>query len=140
MTTLKEFVTKGLLNGALNTAGFMLMFGGSDMIDFTVPFLGGFTIPDAAVLAAAGTLGQVVSDVVHDVMYKTIPASEKMRQSETALASIAAYSASQIPLLYLGNLPLANYPQYLTMSAGIHYASERIYHDILDKSTGGIIL
>lgn len=140
MTDVKDYVSKGLLTGAINSVGSMLIFQGSDIINFRIPFFGNFAIPDAMILALSGFVGQLASDTVHDSMYKTIPVSDKYRQANSALASLASYNAAQLPFLYLGKMPMANVPQYLLLSSACHYASENIYHDILSKRTGGILI
>ena len=137
---MKDYISKGLLTGAINAFGSLLIFQNSDIINFSLPFLGSFKIPDSVVLALSGFSGQLGSDLVHDALYKSIPISDKYRQANSALASLAAYNAVQIPFLYLGKMPMSNVPQYLLLSSACHYAAENIYHDILDKKTGGLVL
>ncbi len=137
---LKDYVAKGLMSGALNSLSALLFFQGSSMINFKVPMIGSFQVPDAVVLAVSGTVGQVGSDLAHDYVYNTVSMSDKMRSTNTALTSLAVYNIAQAPFLYMSSMPLSNWPQYALLSSLCHYASESVYHDVISKRTGGILI
>lgn len=137
---LKDSISKSLLTGAINSIASLIIFQGSDIIDFHFPGLGKLPVPDSLVLGTSAFAGQFVSDIAHDWMYQSIPQTEKLRSSETALVSLVAYNVAQIPFIYLGNMPMSNIPQYLIVSSLAHYGSESIFHDILSKKTGGILI
>lgn len=142
MSQIKDLISKGLLTGALNSLTNMLIFEGTgrDIVNFRIPYLGDMVIPDAVALALFGGVGQVASDLAHDYFYKTINTADKMKSSQTAIASLASYNIAQLPLLYLGGMVSGNIAPYLLASSGAHYAGESIYHDVLDKRTGGFII
>jgi len=90
MSDMKDLISRALLSGALNSVASLLIFQGN------------FQVPDSFILAASGSVGQLASDVTHDMLYKSIPNSEKFKQTGTSLISLASYNLAQLPLLYLG--------------------------------------
>lgn len=137
---LKDTISKSLLTGALNSISSLIIFQGSDIIDFKIPGLGKLPIPDSLILGGSAFTGQFISDIAHDMVYQSIPQTDKLRSTETALLSLAAYNLAQVPFLMLGQMPLTNIPQYLIVSSLAHYGSESIFHDVLSKKTGGILI
>jgi hypothetical protein len=140
LESLKDTISKSLLTGAMNSLSSLIIFQGSDIIDFKFPGLGNLPIPDSIILGGSAFAGQMLSDYVHDLVYQSIPQTEKLRSTQTALLSLISYNVAQIPFIMLGKMPLTNIPQYLIVSSLAHYGSEAIFHDVLSKKTGGILI
>lgn len=133
MKEVRDSISKALLAGAANAIATPLLFEGSDLADVRIPFLGNIVIPDMALFFASGFLGQLASDFTHDTIYPTIARSGKADNTPSMIASLAAYSAVQLPIIgYMGGVnDYSRLAQYLLLSGGVHYASEKIFHDFL---------
>lgn len=125
-------VSKALMVGALNSIAIPLLFGGSDYTHLKIPFIQSSPeLPDMAVFAGAGFLGQIASDITHDKIYPMMSRSAKTDNIQSLVASLAAYNAVQLVVVgYMGGVTDGRLWQYCGLSSGVHLAGEKIFHSL----------
>ena len=128
----KEVATKAALTGVLAGIAASVLVGG----DATVP-LAGMDIPTAVALGIGCAAGSVSGDLAHKYVLPHIPQNQKFAGVESIAISTGASILGAYVVTMGTGLPLA---PIVAIGGGSFIGSDYVYHQILDRKTGGFLL
>ena len=128
----KEILTKSALTGALAAAAASFLIpGGSGTI-------AGMQIPGAVGVGLGCAAGSITGDLAHKYVLPHIPQNQKYINAESAAVSVvSAMGGAYLGMSLLGDVPIMT---PIILGGGSYVASEFIYQNVLNKSTGGFVL
>jgi hypothetical protein len=127
----KELLTKGVATGAIAALAGMLLFENESIS------VAGIKLPGSVAMGLGAAAGSLSADLVHKYIMPHIPANQKYEKAEFAAISVAASCLGTFAVSnLLGSAPMA--PAF-AIGAGSYISGDYIYHNFIDKKTGGFL-
>lgn len=128
----KEIASKAALTGALAGLAAVVLVGG----DATVP-LAGIQLPTSVAVGLGCAAGSVSGDLAHKYVLPHIPQNQKFAGVESvAISAGASVLGAYVATMGTG-LPFTTVAM---LGGGSFLGSDYVYHQILDRRTGGFLL
>jgi hypothetical protein len=127
----KELLTKGAATGAIAALAVMLLFE-----DKTLS-VAGIKLPGSVTMGLGATTVFLSADLAHKYIMPHIPANQKYEKAEFAAILIIASGAGTFAVSNLNGGSLMA-PSF-AIGAGSYISGDYIYHNFIDKKTGGFI-
>lgn len=130
----KEMLAKGALIGALGAIGSTVLMGENG----SVPLFG-TNLPASIVVGGACGLSSLVADTAKDYILPNLPNNQKFSHVEGAALGLGASGISTCLILRAAGAPHESYLRCVGVGAASYAAGDYIYHNFVDKTTGGIL-